>query len=222
MSTTIHKYIRKNSTVKIKKGHSSDLSLYQDVLHVRSQAYNQSPIYQNLLRDSHTEYDSYSDLYCLYLDDEPVGTITATQAAKGKLDCEEYYPGEFINRYREMIGSAIKFGTVKAFDCNEDVRKRIARILIETTWKDQLDMGIRFDIINAHERMVPYYRRLGYLIIADSFFIHPQLGTPSYSMFLPADGSHPSYVQHLFSNLNNPLPLNKVSKYINVWSKIPN
>ncbi|MDM8515404.1 hypothetical protein QUF76_04335 [Desulfobacterales bacterium HSG16] len=204
----------KNCSIEIIRALISDDSIYNDILFVRGEAYKNSVLYSKIFKSSYTDYDSYSELYCLYINDEPMGTVTGTQATSGKLDCEEYYPTVFLEKYRDIISSASKFATLKYYSCEKINGNRVAHLLLEAVWKDQINMGIRIDIVNVHEKMISYYRKLGYLLITDSFFLHPEFHTPSYVMFLSADESHPSYFQNLFSGLENQMTLDMVSNYI--------
>lgn len=69
----------------------------------------------------------------------------------------------------------------------------------------QLSMGIRIDVIDVHERAIAYYRRLGYLLVKDSFFVHPFWKTPSRVMVIAADADRPCALQHVFVDVSNPL-----------------
>ena len=74
--------------------------VYRDILSVRCQVNDVD------IQTAANPNDMSADLYCIYLGGRPVGTMRVTRASNGKLDCEEYYPAELVERYRDRIGSA--------------------------------------------------------------------------------------------------------------------
>ena len=169
--------------------------VYEDILTVRRQLNDRSRA------DAISPDDQGTDLYCAYVDGMPVGTIRVARACQTQLDCEEYYPQELLNKFRNNIGTASHFAVLQ----NLDPSLKLAKVIIESAWEDQIKNGYRIDVINAHERGVSYYQRLGYKVVEGSFFIHPRLGTPSYVLVLVADPSGNSSLKHCFQGVADPI-----------------
>lgn len=127
--------------------------------------------------------DSYSTLWLLTAAGQAIGTIRVTQAACGPLDCESQFPNFFRSAFPSITGSASRFCL-----CPHVLPQfQAARILAEYAWADALDRGIRCDVIDVNCRAIPYYRRLGYLLLRGHVFQHPLLGTPSRVMVAVAN-----------------------------------
>lgn len=166
--------------------------LFQSVIDVRrSIAQNGSEVTD--------EFDRSSVLYLMEENCKPVATMRVNLARQGLLDCEEFFPEtcrKFILDFRVVVSSASRF--VRHFESGSDPAQM--RQFIRQIWRDQYNNGIRIDLINVHERMIPYYKRLGYLLIRDSFFRHPRLDTPSYVMCLLADKRERSVASEVLSD----------------------
>lgn len=172
---------------------STDASgpVYDDILSIRQHVYG----YDRAAAIHDT--DGYSELYCAYVQGVASGTMRVTRAVCGKLDCEEFYPQPLVETFRNQLGSASGFCILK----NLDPSLRLARMLIEAAWIDELPRGYRVDVISANERGVRYYQRMGYKLIADSAFVHPTYGTPSYAMAFVADANGGTPLDHLFQHV---------------------
>lgn len=82
--------------------------------------------------------------------------------------------------------------------------------IIYAAWSDMLQQGIRLDIVNVQAKLLPYYKRMGYISLPNFFFTHPVWHTPSYVMVLPADDGHKSKFKDLFMNIKDPVPIGRV------------
>lgn len=156
------------------------------------------------------QIDAYSDHYGIFQGNGLIAALRVTRGASGRLDCEEIYPAKLMENFRPILGSASKFVCRKGLP----LAWKTTQILIENAWFDQLSKGIRLDIINVHQRAIGYYQKIGYILLADSFFYHPVWNTPSYVMLLPADPHRESKMKPLFKGINNPLPLSLLQKYV--------
>lgn len=128
-----------------------------------------------ILSDS---FDESSDIYLFKIGTQYCATMRATQARRGLLDCEDFYP-DFVRNFsiRNTLASASRL--YKKPDINishEDIFKFLLQ-----SFKDQYKDGIRVDIINATLKMKTYYTRFGYAEIGREF-IHPRTKVRSIAM----------------------------------------
>jgi hypothetical protein len=124
--------------------------------------------------------------------------MRVNQARRGPLDCEEFYPTAFLNRFRQVIGSASRF----ARRAGSEAEPALMRTFIREVWRHQYQDGMRVDLINVHEPMVFYYQRLGYELLCNSFFKHPRLGTNNHVMCLIACSEAPAGLGQLFEGVD--------------------
>ena len=120
-------------------------------------------------------FDLEADLYVMRCSGTAIATMRVSQARRGEIDCEEAYPDEFLSNYRSIICSASRFLRHPKSPPNVLLMEQFMR----EVWRDQFADGVRVDIINVHQPMIPYYTRMGYVLLCDSHFTHPRLGTPS-------------------------------------------
>lgn len=129
------------------------------------------------------EYDLFADHYLLADQSQTLATMRVNQAQRGPLDCENYYPDSFLQKWRACIGSASRLMRDQSIHaCSSAIV-----LFIKEVWRHQYDNGMSVDIINCHEPMEPFYLRLGYRRVANSHFVHPRISTPSFVMMLVAD-----------------------------------
>ena len=167
----------------------SNPNVLNDALLIRSD------VYERPLTEVRDRIDDYSEILCAYVDGEPLATLRITLARRGSLDCCHYLP-QALDLYAQWLGSASRFCAKRS-----DPDLRLARLLIEAVWLHVLPLGIRLDAINVHERGIAYYKRLGYFLLSDSFFIHPVWRTPSYVMVFCACDAKDGPLSHLFENV---------------------
>ncbi|MBF0593014.1 MAG: hypothetical protein HQL02_13095 [Nitrospirae bacterium] len=208
----------KGCYLAIRQDNTSNASFYKDVLHIRSEAFTKSLGVKITPDEAMTIYDAYSYLFCLYVNEEPAVSLTVTFARDGKLDCEEFYPTELIDRYRNVTGSAGKLCAVNKYECEIN---RFAHILTYQVWNYVYNRGIRLDIMNAKEGLMSkYYLRMGYMLVENSLFIHPKWQTHSHVFLLPADSTINSHFKDIFKKGQDDLSINEISKYVRLTNKI--
>jgi len=173
--------------------------VYEHAVRVREAAYGAA--YDVERANVVDECDRHSRIFCAYLHGEPVGTLRHTYASEGPLPCEEFYPETFVSAHRPWLGSATKFAVARGVPGGLEV----GRLLLETGWASCLPDGIRVDVIDTYERMVPYYRRLGYLATKLTF-THPKLGGVARVMVFTADSAQRTPFQRLFVGIDHPIP----------------
>jgi hypothetical protein len=122
--------------------------------------------------------------YLLEVDGRPSISMRVHRAADGPMECEEFYPAALRAEHRAVVASASRL--VARATSGRDPAS--VRDFVRSVWRDQLAMGTRLDLVNVAQPMVGYYRRLGYLLVPNSGFIHPRLGTQSVVMLMAADG----------------------------------
>lgn len=161
------------------------------------------------------EHDQTADIYLMVREDTPVATMRVNQARKGRLDCEEFYPGEFLTRHRHMIGSASRLARSPATKPSVYLMRHFVR----SVWQHQLRHGMRVDLINVHQRMIPYYADMGYRLLYNSFFWHPRIHTPSHVMFMVASRNAHSPLADICAPADDPLLQELVTKNVPIcWN----
>jgi hypothetical protein len=148
---------------------SASGSAYADILSVRSSAYG-LPAEQTV-----ADIDAYSELYCAYVAGRPVASIAATRAACGPLDCERYYPADFVSHFRDKLSSTARYCRV----AGQTVHPQVLQLMIGIALRDQVECGARVFIGNCQPDYLNYYLRLGYQLIAGYAFMHPRWNTKS-------------------------------------------
>jgi hypothetical protein len=179
---------------------------YQDILFVRSQ------VYKTTAEETRLSDDLYAELYCAYLNDQPIASLRTLRASRCHLDCEQYYPNRLMLAFRNQIGSASRL-------CSMGIRTaagNTGRLLINLAWVDQIALGSRIDVINVKLSMINYYKKLGYYNLSDSFFIHPSWNTPSCVMLIPVDDEIESPLQKIFSLAKDPIRLIDIEKHVKI------
>jgi len=168
------------------KGSMEHKDFFASVLQLRADAYK--------MPQEPDEMDSCSDLYILARNNEPIATMRVTQAKRGKIECEEFYPQEILSKHRNRVGTATRFAKNPVIQ----TEPHIMPLFIQEMWRDQVREEIAVSVINATAKLIPYYQALGYDILCGSFFKHPKFGTPSYVMLMLADPRVPSLSQDAF------------------------
>lgn len=176
-------------TIRSISPHSKD---YDTVMLIRSQGI--AGVYAD-------EYDETADIYLLMDNSIPIATMRVNQARRGKMDCEAFYPGHLLRSHRHLIASSSRLA--RSITAKPNVY--LMRQFMRTVWRQQVIDGIRIDLINAHQRMLPYYVDLGYRLMCNSFFVHPRIHTPSHVMFMVASSETPSAFAEVFAPPDDPL-----------------
>ncbi len=146
-------------------------------------------------------FDSYSYHYGLIEGDVAVGTLTVTRLVDGALDCQSFYPSCLLDTFYGEVFTTCKFriaGTAKS-------SFRTLRMMLRHAWSDQLEQGSRLVLINSDQKLVPFYKRIGFEVIENSEFIHPLLGTSSVCMLMRADPNAKSFFSDLFEQVGPPI-----------------
>jgi hypothetical protein len=178
-------------------GYGTASSIFESVLAIRRTADDALPFYS---------FDEYSMHYVVFHSGQPVGTLTTPRTRDGLIDCQSCYPPQLIDQYRKQIVSACKF----RISSNPHSGMFLLRLMIREAWRDQLADGARLDVINVERKLVPFYRRIGYVALQGWDFVHPTLGTDSVPLILPADPTRRSFCQDLFASVDDPLLLTDV------------
>ena len=143
---------------------------YEDLLYVRGQAYGLPA------RETAAAFDGYSELYCGYIADRPVAAFAATRAIRGRVDCEEFYPGNFVSAFRHKLTSTARYCRIP----NPAVGNQVAQLMVGLSLRDQIvEYGARVFVGNTQAHLLNYYSRLGYQIVSGQAFIHPRWQTRS-------------------------------------------
>ncbi len=154
-------------------------------------------------------FDGHSYHYFLTVHEQPTGTMTATRAIDGEMDCQEFYPPELISNYRNCIFTPCKFvirpGSHSSF--------RLMRLMVRETWRDLLTLGCRVSVMNARVGLVPFYRRMGFHVVNHTEFVHPVCGTESRVLVMSADPNQRSYFSDLFETIEDPVALADLNRY---------
>lgn len=135
----------------------SDSDEFSDVLAIRSQGK------EGVFTDP---YDATADIYLLIEESNPLATMRVNQARRGEMDCEQYYPPDLLDQFRNVIGSGSRLARCNVSKPNVHV----VRKMILSVWAHQVADGMRMDVINVHQNMIPYYSSIGYRLLCNSFF----------------------------------------------------
>lgn len=197
--------------ITIERDFAVNNELFDDVLRVRKRSSGAEP--NDLVRaevdDPVFGFDASSYQYCLYVDGEPVGSLTSTAEADGVMDCRDRYPDRLLSAFSDRAFSPCKFSISR----NRFSSFRLMRLMVREYWQDQLNLGGRLAVMNARTGLIPFYQRMGFLVLKDSDFKHPYCGTQSVSLVLPADPSLRSYFSDLFDAINDPLSIDLIRLY---------
>lgn len=149
---------------------------YNSVEHKEIHAYRKM-INQNYFDDG---IDFWSDIYALYVNKKFTASLRCTQARNGKVDMQEFYPSHFFeDKLKMTVCSCSKFFKIQ----DEKIQPSLIRTFTQKVGEDQYSNGMRIDIINSTEEMIPYYKRQGYQTVGDSFN-HPLTNKKSRVMYL--------------------------------------
>ena len=151
-------------------------SQYADVLEIRSQGRSD--------RVCTDKYDDVAFIYLLSGNGVPIATMRFNQARRGEVDCEDYYPIEGFNRFRNVIGSCSRLARSIHVAPNVPLLKKFLMLV----QRHQILDGMFIEFINVTQKMIPYYAMFGYKMVCNSNFTHPRLGTQSYVMCFYASG----------------------------------
>lgn len=156
------------------------------------------------------ELDSYSEHYIARQHGRMVAALRATRASEGTLDFQECYPEEFISRFRSKICSGSRFTSTRNFAQN----LRLIKLLLEVGWTDQIRRGIRINIMLAHERAVPYWKRLGWLQVTGSHCQHPHWHIPCSVMLFPVTPYRETPMREVFGGITEPLEIEDIFDHL--------
>lgn len=147
------------------------------------------------------DIDGWSEHYLARIGNDPAAALRVTRPENGALDCENY-PTVLINELGSKICNASGFIAEPKYP----LTYKLAHLLLEATWIDVINAGVRLNLMNVHERAVRYYGKMGYMLLANSFFVHPKLKTPSRVMIIPVSPSRDSAFKHIFESVMAPFP----------------
>ncbi len=185
-------YANEEQNLAILSDFGTDNTLFESVLSVREAGNQRAEIFS---------FDHYSNHYVLFDGAEAIGTLTVTRNRDGEVDCRQHYPDQIFQRFGDQILSGCKLRILP----NRTTGMFALRLMFREGWRDQVASGVHLDVINVHRRLVPFYRRIGYLQIKGADFIHPTLGTDSVVMYLPADPCLRSFCRDIFEAAESPL-----------------
>ena len=190
-------------------GGSQDREFFEDILDVRYQTDSRWP-------DQGTPADDYSDHYCLYKDDKPIGSLGVTRALNGPLFLEEFYPADLLDAMPDRIFSAYRFRLLAKFRRTSLLAsgKNLALTMMRETWKENLEKGAGIDLINVEPKYIPYYHRLGYIICEGYDFICPVFHEPISVMLLCTDPTRDSVLKDLVQDRDDNVFLDDVLRIL--------
>jgi len=192
---------------KMLSGKISDKTIYNDVLTVRNQTDPRWP-------DQTTEEDNYSDHYCMYVENLPVGSLGVTRALDGELFMQEFCPPQILEDFHEVLVAAYRF---RILDAYRQTSSRVpgislSRHMVREAWREQISRGAALDIINIESTHVRLYQRMGYVLCEGYNSMDPELGTPSCIMLLPVDPARKSFISDIIKDADVTVSLNDVMR----------
>lgn len=178
------------SEIKIISGRKENTKLYADIVKLRKKV---DPKWGK----NEFDFDDYSEHYCLYVDGKAVACITGTRLLEGKMPSQEHFPQILLEKYKDTILTPGKFRVSKSSQWSEDQKMFISKILLRESLKEQLHKGASLFMIFTEEKLVPYYKRIGYEECFGYDFFHPVLKNCKI-MLLAADPHRNSFAQDIF------------------------
>ena len=171
-------------------GRKNDSELYSSVLSVRM---NTDPRWA----DQGTPVDNHSHQYCMFVNKTPVGSLGVTRLLEGEVYLNEFCPPQLFEDFHDCLVSAYRYRILSDFRRSSHLipELQLSRHFVRETWREQIKMGARIDVINIEMTHVPLYQRMGYLRCEGYDYIDPILGTPSGIMYLPTDPDRSSIIQ---------------------------
>lgn len=168
----------------------------RDVLPLRAKVYGRPAA---ACRDA---FDEDGEHYVSYQHGVPMYAVRVTRASESPIECEECYPAELIERFRDCLVSCGRFVR------NPDVPGGAARAsdFLAACWADLIARGVRIEISNATDRLLPYYRTFGYTTLRVPTFRHPVWHTESYTICFIADPTLPGSVNARLPAVVDPAP----------------
>ncbi|MEM9078821.1 MAG: hypothetical protein AAGC43_17405 [Bacteroidota bacterium] len=152
------------------EGTTSDRDFYQDVLSVRKQSFMKGKFYhyvsQNMVV---SDCDPYSKIYCLYLKNDPLGTVTVTLGTKGKMHKEHRFSETLLKTPRYTMCSIQKF-------CVDEERMRLLHSNPLTLYRQVMrvleqkarEEGVRTVAVSTAISLHKFQMALGYTPVAGS------------------------------------------------------
>jgi hypothetical protein len=181
-----------------------DETAFSTILELRHSVYENGEL-------AHADsFDPYSEHYLAIIRGAPVAAMRVTRKVVGPIECEEYVPESLLRIKGSVICSACRFVALPSVQAST----RVAEVLTEVVRMHQAKLGTRLDVINVHERAVKYYGRLGYVLVADSFFWHPKWNTPSHIMVLPVTPNREVKMRHVFEDVIDPLEMDELETLV--------
>jgi GNAT superfamily N-acetyltransferase len=176
---------------------------FNDVMRLRSDAYR-------LAQDKvTTTADSYSDIYVLRSCGSTIATVSSTRGTAGRFDCHEFYPAAIVRAFQTILVSPYRLAVAPEHQGSGGV----ARQILLRGWEHQVRRGARMMIINVHEPMIPYYRRMGFRMVRDSSFIHPRLGTTSHVAVCATDPCGGRGLEKAVHNVENAVTYDQIAEH---------
>ena len=184
--------------------------LFQLVLEARAEVYGEAEPGATI--DS---FDGHSEQYVALGPGGVTYAMRATRDSKGPIECQEYYPRQLLEVLKDKVVSAGRFFRKPGIRTT----RKASIEFIALAWADQVRLGSRLDVINATERLLRYYQRLGYVRHETGTFRHPRWHTESHVLFMPADPSRTSPLQGAFSKCADPLTLERLQEALRPITK---
>lgn len=166
---------------------------FSDVINLRKEHSN----------DTFDEHDNNAQIYVIYQQGSPLGTIRVIESINSDLDFETALPFTIDQCRRQFISSASRLAITKT----KNVPKSIINLLIMKTAEDQFSQGVRFDLIACRDRLIPYYKRIGHRLLNNSPIIHPRTGASCYLMIWILTHRHTRLTNQYFSHLSEELEI---------------
>jgi predicted GNAT family N-acyltransferase len=114
--------------------------------------------------------DESGHVYAAYAEDDLVGTVRSNYAFES--DLHEYFELYGVNS-ADFQDASVTSKLIVARNCRSST---LAFRLAAATYADGLAVGIRFNLIDCHRALVPFYERLGYRAHGSVRYRFPEVG----------------------------------------------
>ena len=190
-----------------KRQHSAEQNrnLSVDEISVRSNRFSRllelrSNCYKHARSGLCESIDNYSHHFVASCGNKIVGALRVTCHIDGELESCEAYPKWVFDEFGLTIGSASRMCVHPDFAG----RSTIPQLLTRLAWQTVLQRGIRIDVTKARLKAVPFYLRMGYVVMRDSLFQFDRWNAKCVLIAHPADPQHPSPMSSVFNGICDP------------------
>ncbi len=147
--------------------------------------------------------DEYSLHFAAFEEDRVVGALRVTCLKDGPLESQENYPNWLLDEFGHKMCAASRMCVLP----ERQAFSQIPLALTEYGWGVVISKGVRIDVSKARLKAIPFYLKMGYWFIRDSFFSFGKWDALCGLIAYPVHPMHPGQVSHVFREVIDPMDL---------------